>query len=134
MARTLVRIGEGSWYWQPSACKRRCSERRSGEPVDGSVVVRARGDVRRARLRPRAHARRVAQELVDLALVAVLALAPGEQRGDAEVLGEAQHGLARREPVAVARRLEPPVVHAAAEAELLLHLRGDAHPEAPQRR
>ena len=49
------------------------------------------------------------------------------------MLGQPEHGLARRVPVAIARRLVPAVVEASAEAHLLEHLRRNAQPEPAQR-
>src|SRR3954463_10275095 len=71
-------------------------------------------------------ARAVAQELVDLALVAIaLAVA---QMAHPKVLDEARDGLTRRVPEAEARGLELAVVQAAPVAQLVEHLLG--HPQA----
>src|SRR4051794_4617096 len=73
-------------------------------------------------LRAPAHARAVAEELLDLALVAVrlpLALA---QIAHPELLREALQGLARRVPERRAGGLELAVVHPTPETQLLGHL------------
>src|SRR5215210_525608 len=73
-------------------------------------------------LRPAAHARAVAQELLHLAFVAIgLDLAAPDGR-HAQVLGERLHGLPRGVAQGHARRLELAVVDAAAEAQLVEHL------------
>src|SRR4029079_7152091 len=96
-------------------------QRRGRAGLPRARVVRL-GPGLEARARPDAGA--VAQELLELALVAVaLGLRAAEDRLDALVLAEAEDRLAGREAVAVAGRLEAAVVEAAAEAHLAQDLR-----------
>src|SRR3954447_4003642 len=79
-----------------------------------------------------ADARAPAQELLHLPLVAVARVAVGD-RPRPQVAAECEDGLPRGRAEAVAGRLELAVVEAAAVAELLEHLRRDAHADGPQR-
>src|SRR3954453_10920675 len=79
------------------------------------------------------YARAAAQELLDLALVAVpVAVALAEQRGEALQLAQLQDGLAGGEAVAVAACLQLAVVDRAPEAQLLEHLGRDPEPGPAQ--
>src|SRR4051794_3745578 len=68
------------------------------------------------------HVRAPAQELLDLALVAIGLLDAGHHRAEAKVLAEPQNGLARGEGVTESRCLQLAIVEAAAEAHLVQHL------------
>ena len=109
------------------------------EVVEGRGARRApRRDVARlgraSRRDARPHARAVAQELLDLALVAVgLAAAPREDRREALVLAQALHRLARRVAVAVAGRLEPAVVEPRPKRSWRSTSAGMRSPSAAQR-
>src|SRR4051812_48100318 len=81
------------------------------------------------------HVRAPAQELLDVALVAIGVL-PGpraQDRREAQMLAEPDHGLARGEAVAKAGCLEEAVVDPTPEAQKVLELDRDAQPEPPQR-
>ena len=120
--------------------------RKGGPPVQPGVRLRSRRfgpppaardrrARRRRRCRPRLadlplHVRAPAQELLDLALVAVGLGRPRQHRAEAQVLAELEDRLARGVAVGEAGGLELAVVEAAAEAELVEHLLGDAEAEA----
>src|SRR5829696_938354 len=74
-----------------------------------------------------ADVRAVAEELLDLALVAIWRTAAAAQLAHAQVLREPRDGLPRRVAQREARGLELAVVQAAAVAQLLGHLLPDPH-------
>src|SRR6185437_14026586 len=81
-----------------------------------------------------AHAGTPAQELLDLALVAVRLVLVAPQRADPHGLRVLEDRLAAREAEVVAGGLELAVVQPAPVAELVEDLRREAHAREPQRR